>query len=232
MTLQSYDDHGPGQNRNQKVTEFSNDVYVYGKLYADLVGGLTGDGGALEVDQLIVDAAYKKDKLILEKVHITKSTMNLSLKKRSHTIVATNPDIIPPIAPALVVLYQNREQIIAGVKAAAIPDHAKRTNQNIALTSINAASNATIPITTVTNFPISESTLSRIASFRVCWITSLTTEAEARINSESTVDIIAAKTVTKNKPVTIDGNSSIIDVLPILYSDDMLMIMPYELNID
>ncbi len=55
MTLQSYDDHAPGQNRNQKVTEFSNDVYVYGKLYADLVGGLTGDGGALEVDQLIVN---------------------------------------------------------------------------------------------------------------------------------------------------------------------------------
>ena len=55
MTLRSYDDHTPGQNRNQKVTEFSNDVYVYGKLYADLVGGLTGDGGALEVDQLIVN---------------------------------------------------------------------------------------------------------------------------------------------------------------------------------
>ena len=55
MTLQSYDDHTPGQNRNQKVTEFSNDVYVYGKLYADLVGGLSGDGGSLEVDQLIVN---------------------------------------------------------------------------------------------------------------------------------------------------------------------------------
>ena len=55
MTLRSYDDHTPGQNRNQKVTEFSNDVYVYGKLYADLVGGLSGDGGSLEVDQLIVN---------------------------------------------------------------------------------------------------------------------------------------------------------------------------------
>ena len=53
MTSQNYDDHS--QNRNQNVTEFSNDVYVYGKLYADLVGGLTGDGGALEVDQLIVN---------------------------------------------------------------------------------------------------------------------------------------------------------------------------------
>ena len=53
MTLQHYDNHS--QNRNQNVTEFSNDVYVYGKLYADLVGGLTGDGGALEVDQLIVN---------------------------------------------------------------------------------------------------------------------------------------------------------------------------------
>ena len=48
MTLRSYDDHTPGQNRNQKVTEFSNDVYVYGKLYADLVGGLSGDGGSLD----------------------------------------------------------------------------------------------------------------------------------------------------------------------------------------
>ena len=53
MTSQNYDNHS--QNRNQNVTEFSNDVYVYGKLYADLVGGLTGDGGALEVDQLIVN---------------------------------------------------------------------------------------------------------------------------------------------------------------------------------
>ena len=53
MTFPQYDDQS--QNRFHKVTEFSNDVYVHGKLYADLVGGLSGDGGSLTVDQLIVD---------------------------------------------------------------------------------------------------------------------------------------------------------------------------------
>ena len=53
MTFPQYDDQS--QNRFHKVTEFSNDVYVHGKLYADLVGGLTGDGGALEIDSLIVN---------------------------------------------------------------------------------------------------------------------------------------------------------------------------------
>ena len=53
MTFPHYDDQS--QNRFHKVTEFSNDVYVHGKLYADLVGGLSGDGGSLTVDQLIVD---------------------------------------------------------------------------------------------------------------------------------------------------------------------------------
>ena len=53
MTFPQYDDQS--QNRFHKVTEFSNDVYVHGKLYADLVGGLSGDGGSLEVDQLIVN---------------------------------------------------------------------------------------------------------------------------------------------------------------------------------
>ena len=42
-------------HRVSNVAEFYNDVHVYGKLYADLVGGLTGDGdGALEIDNLIV----------------------------------------------------------------------------------------------------------------------------------------------------------------------------------
>ena len=31
-------------HRVSNVAEFYNDVHVYGKLYADLVGGLTGDG--------------------------------------------------------------------------------------------------------------------------------------------------------------------------------------------
>jgi len=53
MTFPQYDDQS--QNRFHKVTEFSNDVYVHGKLYADLVGGLSGDGGALSVDDLIVN---------------------------------------------------------------------------------------------------------------------------------------------------------------------------------
>ena len=53
MTFPQYDDQS--QNRFHKVTEFSNDVYVHGKLYADLVGGLSGDGGSLTVDQLIVE---------------------------------------------------------------------------------------------------------------------------------------------------------------------------------
>ena len=50
-----YNDDSTDTNTIGNVTEFNNDVYVYGKLYADLVGGLTGDGGALEVDSLIVN---------------------------------------------------------------------------------------------------------------------------------------------------------------------------------
>ena len=42
-------------HRVSNVAEFYNDVHVYGKLYADLVGGLTGDGdGTLEVSNLDV----------------------------------------------------------------------------------------------------------------------------------------------------------------------------------
>jgi len=42
-------------HRVSNVAEFYNDVHVYGKLYADLVGGLTGDGdGTLEVYNLDV----------------------------------------------------------------------------------------------------------------------------------------------------------------------------------
>ena len=48
-----YNDDSTDTNTIGNVTEFNNDVYVYGKLYADLVGGLTGDGGALEIDSLI-----------------------------------------------------------------------------------------------------------------------------------------------------------------------------------
>ena len=63
MTLQHYDNHS--QNRNQNVTEFSNDVYVYGKLYADLVGGLTGDGGALEVGKSSTKAVVYSSVVII-----------------------------------------------------------------------------------------------------------------------------------------------------------------------
>ena len=62
MTFPQYDDQS--QNRFHKVTEFSNDVYVHGKLYADLVGGLSGDGGALSVDDLIA-AIITPDKDII-----------------------------------------------------------------------------------------------------------------------------------------------------------------------
>ena len=42
-------------HRISNVAEFYNDVHVYGKLYADLVGGLTGDGdGTLEISNLDV----------------------------------------------------------------------------------------------------------------------------------------------------------------------------------
>ena len=46
------------------VAEFYNDVHVYGKLYADLVGGLSGDGSqGLTVESLIVNnnAVFNSD---------------------------------------------------------------------------------------------------------------------------------------------------------------------------
>ena len=56
MTQEQNFDINDGQNFGvSNVAEFYNDVHVYGKLYADLVGGLSGDGGSLTVDQLIVD---------------------------------------------------------------------------------------------------------------------------------------------------------------------------------
>ena len=45
MTQEQNFDINDGQNFGvSNVAEFYNDVHVYGKLYADLVGGLTGDG--------------------------------------------------------------------------------------------------------------------------------------------------------------------------------------------
>ena len=56
MTQEQNFDINDGQNFGvSNVAEFYNDVHVYGKLYADLVGGLSGDGGALTVDALTVN---------------------------------------------------------------------------------------------------------------------------------------------------------------------------------
>ena len=56
MTQEQNFDINDGQNFGvSNVAEFYNDVHVYGKLYADLVGGLSGDGGALTVDGLTVN---------------------------------------------------------------------------------------------------------------------------------------------------------------------------------
>ena len=56
MTQEQNFDINDGQNFGvSNVAEFYNDVHVYGKLYADLVGGLSGDGGSLTVDALIVN---------------------------------------------------------------------------------------------------------------------------------------------------------------------------------
>ena len=43
-----------GNHQVSNVAEFYNDVHVYGKLYADLVGGLSGDGDTLIVTNLEV----------------------------------------------------------------------------------------------------------------------------------------------------------------------------------
>ena len=64
MTQEQNFDINDGQNFGvSNVAEFYNDVHVYGKLYADLVGGLTGDGGSLTVDSLIVNnnSTFKSD---------------------------------------------------------------------------------------------------------------------------------------------------------------------------
>ena len=57
MTQEQNFDINDGQNFGvSNVAEFYNDVHVYGKLYADLVGGLSGDGSqGLTVESLIVN---------------------------------------------------------------------------------------------------------------------------------------------------------------------------------
>ena len=65
MTQEQNFDINDGQNFGvSNVAEFYNDVHVYGKLYADLVGGLSGDGTqGLTVESLTVNnnAFFKSD---------------------------------------------------------------------------------------------------------------------------------------------------------------------------
>ena len=65
MTQEQNFDINDGQNFGvSNVAEFYNDVHVYGKLYADLVGGLSGDGTqGLTVESLTVNnnALFKSD---------------------------------------------------------------------------------------------------------------------------------------------------------------------------
>ena len=65
MTQEQNFDINDGQNFGvSNVAEFYNDVHVYGKLYADLVGGLSGDGTqGLTVESLTVNnnAFFKTD---------------------------------------------------------------------------------------------------------------------------------------------------------------------------
>ena len=61
------------------------------------------------------------------------------------------------MAPARVVRFQKSEHSTTGVKAAAIPDQAKRTNQKIIRVRDSARAMPTRPITTVTALPRSES---------------------------------------------------------------------------
>ena len=116
---------------------------------------------------------------------------------------------MPQIAPARVVRRQNSEHSTTGVKADASPDQAKSTNQKIMRLSGRATASPPAPITTVRPRPISDSCLSEKSGLKTFWKTSRTTADDARIRSESTVDMIAASTTTRIRPATMAGNSSV-----------------------
>jgi len=94
----------------------------------------------------------------------------------------------------------------ADENADAKPDQANKTNQKIIRESVNARANATPPRATVTHLPIFASRASLAVLPRVFCTTSRTTAEDARISSESAVDIIAARTTTRKTPVKNEGN--------------------------
>ena len=63
---------------------------------------------------------------------------------------------------------------------------------------MSAAARATAPITTVTPLPQRESFRSLTSGWKIDWTMSRTTADDARIRSESTVDMMAARTTTRN----------------------------------
>ncbi len=65
---------------------------------------------------------------------------------------------------------------------------------------MSAATRATAPITTVTPLPQRESFRSLTSGWKIGWTMSRTTADDARIRSESTVDMMAGRTTTRNIP--------------------------------
>ena len=79
------------------------------------------------------------------------------------------PPTMPAIAPALVVLFQNKEKSMIGPKVAPKPAHAKETILNITLSLSRAITAAIIVITTRVILETHKTCLSEAVFLKIPW---------------------------------------------------------------
>ena len=156
---------------------------------------------------------------------ISYRSWNSGLPQRNQPTEAKNPAIMPAAAPGRVSRFQQMPRIATGAKAQPSPDQENRTKKKTIRASGSATAIPTTPRTRVIPFPNRErrasSPASRATAPRIpeaagsgqrvpsnFWKKSRTTLEEARSSTESAVDMMAASTATRKRPVTTGGINS------------------------